>query len=54
MELFPGKRQFVLSRSTFPGSGKYAAHWLGDNFADWEQMAMSVIGILVNILLSPR
>lgn len=42
--MFPNKRPVVLSRSTFPGSGKYAVHWLGDNAADWTQMHMSIIG----------
>jgi len=44
--LRPAKRPFVLSRSTFPGSGGYAAHWLGDNTASWTQMAMSVVGLV--------
>ncbi|KAK3870746.1 hypothetical protein Pcinc_024052 [Petrolisthes cinctipes] len=44
-EVFPNKRPTVLSRSTFPGSGRYAVHWLGDNSADWTQMHMSIIGM---------
>ena len=41
----------VLSRSTYPGSGKYAVHWLGDNSADWTQMSMSVVGEVVRVTL---
>lgn len=44
--LNPGKRPVVLSRSTFPGSGHYAVHWLGDNSATWDQMRLSIIGLI--------
>ncbi|XP_045412485.1 sucrase-isomaltase, intestinal [Lemur catta] len=44
--VFPDKRSFILTRSTFAGSGHYAAHWLGDNTASWEQMKWSIAGML--------
>ncbi|EGW03465.1 Sucrase-isomaltase, intestinal [Cricetulus griseus] len=45
-KVFPNKRSFILTRSTFAGSGKHAAHWLGDNTASWEQMEWSITGML--------
>uniref|UniRef100_A0A8C2FQH2 Lysosomal alpha-glucosidase n=1 Tax=Cyprinus carpio TaxID=7962 RepID=A0A8C2FQH2_CYPCA len=40
-------RPFVLSRSSFPGLGRFSAHWTGDVRSDWEQLRFSIPGVLL-------
>ncbi|KAI6063234.1 Maltase-glucoamylase, intestinal-like protein [Aix galericulata] len=44
--VFPGKRSFLISRSTFVGSGKHTGHWLGDNAATWEHIKWAIPAML--------
>ncbi|XP_041660826.1 maltase-glucoamylase, intestinal [Cheilinus undulatus] len=41
-----GKRGIVVTRSTYPSSGKWVGHWLGDNFSGWDQLYKSIIGMM--------
>ncbi|XP_028843315.1 lysosomal alpha-glucosidase isoform X2 [Denticeps clupeoides] len=42
-----GLRPFVLSRSSFPGIGQFAAHWTGDVQSNWEQLRYSIPAVLL-------
>ncbi|XP_054707792.1 sucrase-isomaltase, intestinal-like [Uloborus diversus] len=44
--IIPGNRPMVVSRSTFPSSGRFTSHSLGDNLSTWEQLKASIPGIL--------
>ncbi|KAF1328795.1 Lysosomal alpha-glucosidase, partial [Globisporangium splendens] len=47
-----GKRSVLLSRSTYAGSRQYTGHWLGANAATWENLRLSIAGVLQMNLLS--
>lgn len=40
-----GKRPFILSRSSFPGVGRFSGVWTGDVRSDWEQLRYSIPGV---------
>ncbi|KAF2139822.1 glycoside hydrolase family 31 protein [Aplosporella prunicola CBS 121167] len=42
LDVFPGKRPFIIGRSTFAGSGKWAGHWGGDNASKFAYMYFSI------------
>ncbi|KKA30187.1 hypothetical protein TD95_001176 [Thielaviopsis punctulata] len=42
LSLSPGKRPFIIGRSTFAGSGALAGHWGGDNFSLWEYLQLGI------------
>jgi len=46
MEVHKGKRPFLVSLSTFPGSGFHAGHNLGNNSATAGDLYFSIPGIL--------
>jgi alpha-glucosidase len=50
-KLRPDKRPFVLTRAGFAGVQRYSAVWTGDNYASWDQLALT-IPMLVNLSIS--
>ncbi|NXP60093.1 MGA protein, partial [Chloropsis cyanopogon] len=40
------ERGIIISRSTYPSSGRWVGHWLGDNKATWDQLHKSIIGMM--------
>ncbi|KAH7909433.1 glycoside hydrolase family 31 protein [Hygrophoropsis aurantiaca] len=45
-DILAGKRPFLISRSTFPSSGKWTGHWLGDNYSKWQYLYLNIQGVL--------
>uniref|UniRef100_A0A9J8BUL3 alpha-glucosidase n=1 Tax=Cyprinus carpio carpio TaxID=630221 RepID=A0A9J8BUL3_CYPCA len=45
-----GKRGVVITRSTYPSSGRWAGHWLGDNYSAWDQLLKSIVGMCLVVL----
>ncbi|CAG2241815.1 MGAM [Mytilus edulis] len=41
--LFNKTRPFIMTRSSFAGTGKYSFKWLGDNQSQWRQIPWSII-----------
>ncbi|WVF67066.1 hypothetical protein IAT40_001810 [Kwoniella sp. CBS 6097] len=46
LTLKPGRRPFMVARSTFAGIGRKTAHWLGDNYSTFAYMKRAIQGVL--------
>ncbi|KAH9514808.1 hypothetical protein Btru_023694 [Bulinus truncatus] len=45
-QIFPGKRPWTMTRSSYVGTGHYATKWQGDNQAQWSNMHYSIISLM--------
>ncbi|KAK6387917.1 hypothetical protein LTR65_008372 [Meristemomyces frigidus] len=54
LEVIPSKRPFIIGRSTFAGSGKWAGHWGGDNTSLFAYMYFSISQALNFALFGKR
>ena len=50
-KLLPKKRIFVLTRSAYLGTHRYAGSWTGDNLAEWSHLQIS-LPMLMNMAVS--
>ena len=41
------RRPFVMTSSSFAGTGRWASHSLGHNHATWEEMELSIPGVML-------
>ena len=46
LSAFNDKRQFVMTRSSFSGSGKYASHYTGDNYRTYDDLKFSIASLM--------
>jgi alpha-glucosidase len=49
--LRPGERPLLISRSMWAGAQRFAMHWLGDNYSDWDSLR-NTVPLVLNMGLS--
>ena len=47
-QIYPDKRSWLITRSTFPGAGRHGGHWTGDNLSTWQELKNSIPAVLEN------